>query len=67
MLVLANLCISTMGGWHCYYVGVRAACDCGVSCIVGVTSCGGQLSCYAQVVLKMALHHFHGTFKCVAM
>jgi hypothetical protein len=35
--------------------------------VIGVTSCGGQLSCYGQVALAMPLHHFHGTFKCVAV
>jgi hypothetical protein len=70
LLVMANLCIFNMGRWHCCCVGAWANCDYGISCIVGVikmTSCGGWLSCYAQVVLEMPLHCFHGTFKCVAM
>jgi hypothetical protein len=70
LLVMANLYISNMGGCHCCCVGAWAGCDCGISCIVGVTrvtSCGGQFSCSTQVVLEMPLHCFHGTFKCVAM
>jgi hypothetical protein len=65
LLVLANLCIFTMGGWHSYYVGAWANCDYGV--IVGVTSCGGWFSSCAQVVPEMPFRRFRGTFKCVAM
>jgi hypothetical protein len=70
LFVLIKLCISTMGGWHCCYIGAWVGCDCGVSCIVGVikvTSCGGWFSCFAQVILEMPFQHFYGTFKCVAM
>jgi len=70
LLILVDLCIFTMGRWHCCCVGARVSCDCGVSCIVGVigaTCCGGRFSCFAQVVLEMSLRHFHGTFKCVTV
>jgi hypothetical protein len=70
LLVLVDPCIFTMGGWYCYYVGAWASCDYGVSYIVGVTwvtCCGGQFSCFAQVVLEMPFHHFHDTFKFVVM
>ncbi len=69
-LVLANLCISTMGRWYCYYVGPWVSCDYGISYIVGVTwviGCGGEFSCSAIVVLEMPFHHFHDTFKCVGV
>ncbi len=55
LLVLVDLCISIMGGWHCCYVGVWTHCDCWVSCIVGVIGMigyGGRLSYYAQMVPK---------------
>jgi hypothetical protein len=67
---LVNLCIFTMGRWHCCCVGAWTSCDCGVSCIVGVigvTCCECQFPRYAQVVLEMPFRHFHGTLKCVAM
>jgi len=70
LLVLVDLCIFTMGRWHCRCVSAWASCDYGISYIVGVigvTCCGSQFSCYAQVVFEMPLWHFHGTFKCVAI
>jgi hypothetical protein len=67
MLVLVDFCISTMGGWHCCCVDAWTSCDCGVSCNVGVTSCGNQLSYSSQVVPEMPLHRFHGRFKCVVV
>jgi len=70
LLVLVDLCIFTMGRWHCCCASAWASCDYGVFYIVGVigvTCCGSQFCCYAQVVLEMSLQHFHGTFKCVAI
>jgi hypothetical protein len=37
LFILVDLCIYTMGGWHCCYVGAWTGCDCGVFCIVGDT------------------------------
>jgi hypothetical protein len=68
LLVLANLCISTMGRWYCYCVCAWTNCDYGISYIVGVIwmiGCGHRFSCFAQLVLEMPFHHFHDTFKCV--
>ncbi len=36
LLVLVKLCIDVMGGWHCYYIGVKASCECWISCVAGV-------------------------------
>ncbi len=70
LLILADLYISTMGGWHWCCIGVWISCNLDFFCIVGVIKvigCGGQFSCYAQLVFEMLFHRFHGTFKCVAM
>jgi hypothetical protein len=67
---LVDLCISTMGGWYCYCVGVWVGCDYGVFYIVGVIwviGCGGQFFCFAQVVFEMPICCFHDTFKCVVV
>jgi hypothetical protein len=70
LLVLVDLCIFTMGGWYCYCLGVWVSCDYGVSYIIGVIwviGCGGQFSCFAQVVFEMPVRHFHDTLKCVVV
>jgi hypothetical protein len=70
LLVIIDLCIFTMGQWCYYCVGVWTGYDYGVFCIVGMTGvicCGGQFSCSAQVVPKMPLRCFCGTFKCVVV
>jgi hypothetical protein len=67
LLVLAKLCIFTVGRWYCYCVGVWINYNYGVSYIVGVIGCGCRFSCFAQVVFEMPFHHFHDTFKCVGV
>lgn len=67
LLVLVELCIDVVGGWHCYYCNVGATCECWFSYVVGVISCRCQFSWSSQLVQEIPLHYCCGTYKCIGM